>query len=519
MSGVTRFALVLLILLSFTVSLNSQLCEHLVWHDEFRSSSLDLSKWDFDIGTGNGGWGNNELQYYTSSSQNVKVEDGLLKICALDDGFGGMSFTSARIVTRGKFAFNSGRVEAKVKLPSGQGIWPAFWMLPEDNVYGTWPVSGEIDIIEMLGQDPNKVYGTVHYGRYFPNNQMTGNDYIKSGPNFSEEFHVFSFEWKPDTLTWSVDGVMYNQITRNDIANDFWPFDQDMHFLLNVAVGGNWPGPPNTSTTFPAEMHVDYIRVFQKPENLIISGSKTVLSNTEQVEYRINPVQGSNYVWTVPADASIESGQGTNEILVNWGSTSGTVEVETDKCCCLQNTGLDVSVKSLDCSSNIYDSNGNKELHWVSVDGNLNELILNPASNTVNSSSHCARYDRNPGVQYDVLRFLTNIVEDASNFESGNLKIEMDVYTSAPVGTEILVQFENHELAQNAFPTGRHSIYQDFTTAQNQWHTLSFDYLWSPDSNVEDKSINDFLFLFAPNSNSSDFFYFDNLRIVDSNCQ
>ncbi|MEM7162538.1 MAG: family 16 glycosylhydrolase [Bacteroidota bacterium] len=500
-----------------SATLFGQECEHLIWHDEFRGNALDTDKWDFDIGTGNNGWGNNELQYYTNSNQNVLVEDGLLKIRALNQSFGGSNYTSSRIVTRGKFAFSSGRIEAKMKLPSGQGIWPAFWMLPEEWKYGIWPSSGEIDIVELLGQEPNKVYGTLHYGPYYPNNQMTGANYTIGSPNFADDFHVFSLEWTESIMKWSVDGVEYNSISKNDINWEFWPFNQDMHMLLNVAVGGNWPGPPNGSTTFPAEMQVEYIRVFQTLSELIIDGRETVIEGAA-TSYKVAPLSSTTFNWTVPAGASILSGQGSNEISVLWGNQGGTIEVETDKCCCMQIASRQVEVKEMNCEANILNANGDDELYWIRKDGDFDENIVVPNPNSVNNSSLCHRYTRNPGAQYDVLNFVTELIDNAAQFESGTLLFELDVYTAASPGTEILIQLEEHEAALGSFPAGRHSVYKAVTQQQNQWHSLVFSYDWSPDTTTPDNAINHLLFLFAPNSNNNSQFYIDNFRVRDTTC-
>jgi len=502
-----------------TLSVQAQQSEYLIWNDEFDGTSLDLNKWDFDIGTGSNGWGNNELQYYTSNSQNVKVEDGVLKITALNQSFAGSNYTSSRIVSRGNFAFSSGKVKARIKLPEGQGIWPAFWMLPEDFEFGIWPASGEIDILEILGQEPNKVHGTVHYGRYSPNNQMTGATYQIGSPNFTEDFHLFEFEWKEDELSWFVDGFKYNTIKKSDISNDFWPFDRDFHFLLNVAVGGNFPGSPNASTPFPAQMEVDYVRVFQNPNNLIIKGPETVYEGAKNVQYSVDLIDGITYDWILPLGATIVSGQGTNTIIVDWGVVGGNIMVEMDKCCAMQMTSTEVEILELDCFHNILDDNGNKELHWVERHGTLNENVPNPNISTVNSSSHCTFYQRNPDSQFDFIRYLTEIITDASDFESGDLVIEADIYSNAPIGTSINVQFENHELALSSFPSGRRTVLTGNTTAQNQWETISFSYNFTPDFGTPVNEINNLLFLFAPNSFTNYQFYLDNVRIVDPSCQ
>jgi beta-glucanase (GH16 family) len=238
----------------------------LVWADEFNGSSLDTSKWGHQVGTGCPnlcGWGNNELQYYRP--ENVTVSGGRLRIAAKQESFGGMPYTSGRIWTAGLADWAYGRFEVRAKLPKGQGLWPAIWMLPTDYVYGGWAASGEIDIMELVGHEPNRVHGTLHYGEPYPNNTSSGASYALPSGDFSDAFHTFAIEWEPTEIRWFVDGVQYAT------QSSWWssggpypaPFDQPFHLLLNVAVGGNWPGSPNGSTSFPQVMEVDWVRVYQ----------------------------------------------------------------------------------------------------------------------------------------------------------------------------------------------------------------------------------------------------------------
>jgi len=225
----------------------------LVWQDEFDGVTLDTTKWNYEV-NGNGG-GNNELQYYTNFPENCYVKDGSLIIKALKMNYKGKLYTSARINTNNKGDWKYGKFEIRAKLPYGQGLWPAIWMLPTDWVYGGWPMSGEIDIMEELGQNPGKVYGTIHYGN--PHAQQ-GGSYVLTDHDFSKSFHVFSIEWSCTEIDWYVDGVKYFQAFISK------PFDQKFHFVLNVAVGGNWPESPDSTTTFPQQMVVDYVKVYQK---------------------------------------------------------------------------------------------------------------------------------------------------------------------------------------------------------------------------------------------------------------
>ena len=239
----------------------------LVWEDRFDGNALDPAKWEPMIGTGCPnlcGWGNNELQYYRA--ENATVSNGTLKITARQQNFGGAAYTSARLRTAGLAAFRYGRFEMRAKMPAGQGLWPAFWMLPEDNLYGGWAASGEIDVMEFLGHDIGRVYGTLHFGGSFPSNTSSGGSYVVPGGNLTDDFHVYAVEWEPNEMRWYLDGQLYS------VKNSWWsaggpfpaPFDQRFHLLLNLAVGGNWPGSPNASTPFPSTLEVDYVRVFQE---------------------------------------------------------------------------------------------------------------------------------------------------------------------------------------------------------------------------------------------------------------
>lgn len=233
----------------------------LVWQDEFESESLNLDDWTFETGTGTNGWGNNELQYYTD--QNTSLANGYLIIEAREESKGGQSYTSSRLITLDKQEFKYGRVDIRAVLPEGQGIWPALWMLGANINSVDWPACGEIDIMEMVGGGSGRddtVYGTVHWsnaGEY----ASYGDSYALQSGVFSDEFHVFSVEWDSDAIKWYVDDVLFNEV---DITPaELSEFQEDFFFIFNVAVGGDWPGSPDSSTTFPQRMIVDYIRMFQ----------------------------------------------------------------------------------------------------------------------------------------------------------------------------------------------------------------------------------------------------------------
>ncbi len=230
----------------------------LVWQDEFNGTSIDPSFWTYDLG--NNGWGNNEWQNYTSRSENAYISDGKLVIEAKKENFGGSDYTSARLKTQGLKDFQYGRVDIRAKLPFGQGIWPALWMLGSDITTVGWPKCGEIDIMEIIGSEPATVHGTIHWdenGHASYGNPTTLDDGI-----FADEYHVFSIIWDNQKIKWLLDDVQYNvvDITPGSLSEFHHPF----FFILNVAVGGNWPGYPDATTVFPQRMYVDYVRVFQE---------------------------------------------------------------------------------------------------------------------------------------------------------------------------------------------------------------------------------------------------------------
>jgi beta-glucanase (GH16 family) len=232
------------------------------WAEEFDyTGAPDPNNWTYD--KGGSGWGNNELQFYTDELPNVEVKNGMLTITAKKEDRDGMKYTSARLVSRGKGDFTYGRVEVKAKLPSGRGTWPAIWMLPSGWVYGAWPKSGEIDIMEHVGYDPNVVHFSIHSEAYnhVINTQKTAKKQI---PTAMTDFHLYRVDWTPAYVRGFFDGVQVFSFTNDGKGYATWPFDKTFHLLLNVAVGGNWGGVQGVDdTVFPAAMVVDYVRLYK----------------------------------------------------------------------------------------------------------------------------------------------------------------------------------------------------------------------------------------------------------------
>ncbi len=242
----------------------------LQWSDEFdgtNGSSPDSTKWAFD--TGGNGWGNNELEYYTARPQNAQLQNSNLVITAIRKTYTGpegvtRNYTSARLKTAGLFSQAYGRFEARIKIPSGQGIWPAFWILGNNISSSGWPTCGEIDIMENLGSEPSTVHGSIHGPGYSGGSSLTASYVLPSG-HFSEDFNVFAVEWETSAVRFYVDGTLYETRMPSDLPSGAsWVFDHPFFILLNVAVGGNWPGSPDQSTVFPQTMLVDYVRVYTR---------------------------------------------------------------------------------------------------------------------------------------------------------------------------------------------------------------------------------------------------------------
>ena len=231
----------------------------LVWADEFEGTSLNDKYWNYEIGNNNG-WGNNELEYY--KKENTTVKDGYLTIEARQENNGASTYTSSRLTTQDKFNVKYGRVDIRALLPKGQGIWPALWMLGKNIRQVSWPKCGEIDIMELIGGtgNDNTVYGTAHWDNNNSHAQYGGNTKLAAGV-FNDEFHVFSIVWDARKIVWYVDDKQFHIIDTTPAGLS--EFQEEYFLLVNLAVGGDWPGKPNSATVFPQQMKVDYIRVFQ----------------------------------------------------------------------------------------------------------------------------------------------------------------------------------------------------------------------------------------------------------------
>jgi len=233
---------------------------HLVWHDEFETAIGP--DWTYDIGTGKGGWGNEERQFYTARPENARVENGVLVIEARRERYSSSEYTSARLKTEGRAAFTYGRIEARIQVPRGEGLWPAFWALGDDLRTVGWPRCGEIDVMENIGREPGRVHATVH-GPGYSDGQGVGGFFDLPSGAFGDAFHLFAVEWDASSLRFSVDDALYKSITPADVPGP-WVFGHPFFLVLNLAIGGRWPGDPNADTAFPARMKVDFVRVYDR---------------------------------------------------------------------------------------------------------------------------------------------------------------------------------------------------------------------------------------------------------------
>lgn len=500
-------------------------CNTLVWSDEFNGTTVDLTKWQSISGNGCPslcGFGNAEAQRYDPNQATIVKEgaNSYLNIQAKYEpnaSFPDQPYASSKLTTEGKYSLKYGRVEARMKLSNGQGAWPAFWMLP---VNGNWPFTGEIDIMEAKHRNPQSVDGTIHYdgnGYHF-----TGRSY-SSPTDLSSDFHVYAVEWGPNFIKWFVDDVLFHTATPNTTVNGGWPFnDSQFYIILNLAVGSagtpytgvNGAGVAPVPGDFPAKLQVDYVRVYDGSFKYAVAGDNKVYQNETSKTYSVNAIAGATYNWTVPAGATIASGQGTNSITVNWGTTGGDVSVAATVSGCNVNTyKLAVTTEPALPVEKIHeDFQSNRNVLYPVKTGVLTEAVANPSATGINTSALVGKYVRNSSELYDVLNIRNVTITNANDYVYGRKRLSFDIYTSAPVGTKISMQLENSNVTTATnYPSGRHSGFKATTTVQNKWETIEFEFEKVIDPNTSALAINNVVILFESNSNSGATYYFDNL--------
>ena len=405
--------------------------------------------------------------------------------------------------------------EASIKLPTGTGIWPAFWMLSTDEVYGGWPQSGEIDIMEIIGSEPDIAHGTIHFGSPWPNNRFSGEEYQLNEGIFNDQFHQFAVEWEAGEIRWFIDDYLYATKRTNDVSPSRWPFDQDFHFILNIAVGGNWPGSPNSTTSFPQTMEVEYVRVYDGFQTYI-NGPRKVANQAKGIQYTLgNVAEGSALSWRVPEGSTLSVGEDQNSVFVDWGDQGGDLEVSIENECSTKTIQLNVFVEGpLVRQSSFENFDDEAQISYSSSTGQLEDNFDNPDPSGINPSALVGKYTRDNGQQFDVLFYNVPNLSNVGDFLEGDRKFFLDVYTNAPTGTEVLLQLERKSAAlPDNYPVGRHSRFQAITGKQNEWERLEFRLLDRPDGSVSNFGVDQFVFLFAPNSTDDNIYHFDNFDL------
>lgn len=487
-----------------------------VWADEFDGTSLDTAKWEVMTGDGCAegicGWGNNELQTY--QAENNTVSNGVLTITARKERVQSKAYTSGRIRTANVpdgGQWTNGRFEARIKLPNGTGMWPAFWMLPTDPAEA-WPVSGEIDIMEATGQADMFAFGTLHYGQPWPENEWSSGRVLKQPDAWSADFHEYAVEWEANEIRWYIDDILYSVKTPSDLSDaSFWTFENyQYHFLLNMAVGGSIGGVVDDSM-LPQTMEVDYVRVydFGQPS---LTGSHIVEPNSSATYSVIDEAgTGSSYSWTSPTGETSTS----NSLTVNWATTEGPVTVDITNNCGTSSLVLDVHVSPELAQETVLDDfETSRNLTYTAWNGTFNQSVANPAPDAVNNSAIVAEHIRDVGSQWDVIAADSSALLDIAPFISGNKAFYLDVFTAAPIGTEILVQLENNNTATASnYPTGRHSKYIAHTKVQNAWQKLKFTLEDRIDGGTADNQVNNIVLLIDPNAFTGDTYYLDNFDL------
>lgn len=432
------------LLIAFTVAILifdkvslAQDCYRLVWADEFDYSGAPApEKWGYDIG--GGGWGNNEVQTYTNSLNNSWANDTVLNIKAIKTG---NFWTSARLITKNKMDILYGRIEIRAKLPVGRGTWPALWMLPTDWVYGGWPKSGEIDIMEHVGYDPGRVHASCHTEAYNHSigTQVTSDIMV---PDFSTNFHTYSIEWSESYVKMFVDDTQYFTFF-NDNTNNYktWPFDRRFHLLMNIAIGGNWGGAQGIDPTLTeALMQIDYVKVYSKTLVPKISGPTSSVAFRNLV-FKVPNNPEATYQWVFPQDVTILSGADSATVYVKWGETAGDVIATITTSCDTVTTPTHSVILKYGPSGDIYfvpmNPNGTPAWYQVNTNGNQSTLL---ESDTVLKINYDITQPLNmPAVGYDF-----PLITDFSGFAYFGFKFKADPPNNPQIIRLDLIDQSNH---------------------------------------------------------------------------
>lgn len=480
MKNLISYALVCSLLLSFVHTVSAQ-CLELVWSDEFNTDGApDPANWSYDLGAGQGGWGNQEVQVYTNNTQNVRVENGRLIIEASKGSGGG--WTSGRIKTQGKKNFKYGKIQFRAKLPTGSGTWPALWMLGSNFTSVGWPACGEIDVMEHVGKEPGRVHASLHTPSSFGGTVNTATTNVN---DFATEFHDYEVSWDATRMTFMVDGnafYTYNPAIKNA---DTWPFNNEFFIIMNLAMGGIFGSDDQFETgglqngidpnLTSARMEVDYVRVYQQTNAISIAGETTVQSNAQGLKYTVPNLVGGTFNWTVPAGAMITSGQGTNTITVNWGNTAGNVSVEAIGQCNTYNATLVVApVTTPQGPSYILDDFADNNFdRWTPEPGDGNSFTLMESNDELQVAYNITAPGRNPRLTLtldqpaDLSVYSKIRVRAKTNNPSNTVAMRIDLFDENGTATNASPVFRLEPLVDN----GEYFVYEyDFT---NDWQSSS----------------------------------------------
>ena len=450
-------------------------CLELVWSDEFNTNGPPNPEyWGYDLGSGNG-WGNQEIQAYTNNAQNVRVEDGKLKIQAIKQN---NVWTSARVKSQGKKSFKYGKIQFSAKLPAGSGTWPALWMLGENISSAGWPACGEIDVMEHVGKTPGKVHGSIHTPS---SSGATVNTSTITIADFNQAFHDYEIIWTADEITFRVDGNAYYTYAPAFQNADTWPFDKNAFIIMNIAMGGifgsddqyetgglqNGVDPNLTS----ALMEVDYVRVYQEVESIAIEGPSMVAPYSTGLSYQVTNLIEGTFNWTAPPGATITSGQGGPAITVDWGNTDGEVSVEVIGQCGAYSASLNVENVTVPQGASyiLDDFEDNNHERWTAEPGNGNSFVFTESGGALNIAYSVTAPGANPKavlhleqvVDLSVYSKMRARVKTLNN--SGTVNMRIDLFDLNGAATNATPVFKLEPLVDN----GEYAVYEfDFS---GQW--------------------------------------------------
>lgn len=507
-----------------------------VWRDDFEGISLNRNNWSLEV-NGDGG-GNGELQYYADRPENMWVSGGLLNIKAIREAYNGKTWTSARLRTKNAQDWTYGKIEARMKVPKASGTWPAFWMMSTESQRDThgWPNNGEIDIMEAAGITED-IAGTLHYGAYWPYNGNTGwpnpDNLMAAEPGRTKtDWHTYAVEWYEDRMVWSIDGVPKINSSRTKLdgtapLRSNWDsfYNRPFHIILNLAIGGWFPGNPDGSEGPEQLMQVDYVAVFKNDATWSIEGDTYVYRGETYKKYRVDGPTSASYNWSVPAGVTIVSGQGTREIVASIGNSArnGNFSVSFNSGCSLKTVSKPVTIEQ---GRTQMLANYEGGLGLTHLQNGLamaaGAVVNNPAPGAVNTSARVLRYIRDASQPWDNLKLSGFGKLNAGELRSGRAKIFVDVFypTSSPnlLGKELSAGLEN-QVVVSVTPnwdgnTGRMARFSSSLTRGGEWRTQELHYTGTPDSGIAaSQADNLVLMIDAGHTNAADI-YLDNLRIV-----